>query len=443
MKEKFEHIINELIDQYLYADDSNRPWIIGFSGGKDSTVLLQLVWEALSRIKVFSGTRNIYVVSNDTMIENPLIAAYQKKILKKIEIAAVRQDLPIQVVKTLPRLEHSFWVNIIGRGYPIPNNSFRWCTDKLKIIPTSRFIKEQIDENGSAIILIGTRIDESASRAKSIEKYSYKDKRLIDHPSHSNVFIYSPIKNLLLEEVWYLLNTMQSPWGAENRDLFQIYADASADDYECPTMVTSDKHKSCGNSRFGCWVCTVVQKDKSMESLIDNGFDWLNPLLDFRNDLMEERNQIENRMPMRRNGQPAPNYMGTYTDDYRARILNRLLNVEKNIQQHSHDIELITNQELVAIQVIWYRDFLFNHKVSSIYNHVYGKEIDMKEHNDRLEKEELLLKKVCQNSPKDFELIQELLTLQKNKSLLNRKRGLKDDIENRIEAYINNKKERV
>jgi len=45
-------------------------------------------------------------------------------------------------------------------------------------------------------------------------------------------------------------------------------------------------------------------------------------------------------------------------------------------------------------------------------------------------------KKSCQGNPDDFELIQELLTLQKNKSLLNRKRGLKDDIETRIEEYL-------
>ena len=55
MKKKMEYIINEIIDQYLYADDSRTPWIIGFSGGKDSTVLLQLVWEALrARSKINS-----------------------------------------------------------------------------------------------------------------------------------------------------------------------------------------------------------------------------------------------------------------------------------------------------------------------------------------------------------------------------------------------------
>ena len=40
---KINDIIEELKDQYMEKDRYNRPWIIGFSGGKDSTVLLILV----------------------------------------------------------------------------------------------------------------------------------------------------------------------------------------------------------------------------------------------------------------------------------------------------------------------------------------------------------------------------------------------------------------
>ena len=51
MSRRIEYIIDEILDQYLYADTTFRPWIIGFSGGKDSTVLLTLVWMALKKIK--------------------------------------------------------------------------------------------------------------------------------------------------------------------------------------------------------------------------------------------------------------------------------------------------------------------------------------------------------------------------------------------------------
>lgn len=438
MAKFIQHLIDEIIDQYMYADETKRPWIIGFSGGKDSTVMLQLVWEAISQIKELTGIvkRDIYVVCNDTMVENPVITEYVYRVLDKIEIASRDQDIPIRVIKTIPRLEDSFWVNLIGRGYPAPNNAFRWCTERLKIRPTSRFILEQVDEVGEAIILIGTRSAESAQRAKSMKKHAIKGKRLTKHPTQANTYMYAPIRNLSLEEVWYVINTMPSPWKADNSELFQIYSDASADDYECPTVVTTKEHKSCGQSRFGCWVCTVVKKDKSMSALIENGLTWLQPLLEFRNQLYDERNIQENRMPQRRNGTDAINGMGPYTPKYRASILERVISAQKVIQIERPHVELITNQELVAIQTIWYRDLIFNYKVSDIYHSAYNTNMNMEEQNKKQEKELELLKKSCEKNPEDFELIQELLMLQKNKSLLNKKRGLKNDIENKIEEYL-------
>ena len=438
MAKFIQNIIDEIIDQYLFADKSLRPWIIGFSGGKDSTVMLQFVWKALQHIKQLGLVpyRQIYIVCNDTMVENPVITEYVYRVLEKIEQAAVEQDLPIRVIKTIPRLEDSFWVNLIGKGYPAPNNAFRWCTERLKIKPTQRFILEQVNEFGEAVILIGTRSAESASRAKSMKKHEIKGKRLSKHPTQPNTFMYAPIRHLTLEEVWYTINTMPSPWGASNDELFQIYSDASADDYECPTVVTDKEHKSCGQSRFGCWTCTVVKQDKSMSALIENGLTWLKPLLQLRNELAEERNIIENRMPQRRNGTDAINGMGPYYPKYRASVLLRLLQAQKEVQKDKPHVELITNQELIAIQTIWYRDFVFDQKVSEIYHNAYKSDLDMKDHNEKKEKELELLKKSCQENPQDFELIQELLTLQKNKSLLNRKRGLKDDIETRIEEYL-------
>ena len=164
------HIENEIIDQYLF-DDADRPWIIGFSGGKDSTMLLQIVWIALKKIDPILLTREIYVVCNDTMVENPHIVKSIVITLKKIQEAANLQTIPIQVIETKPRLEDSFWVNLIGKGYPAPNKFYRWCTDRLKINPTTKFILDKISERGEAIILLGTRSDESSSRAASIKKH--------------------------------------------------------------------------------------------------------------------------------------------------------------------------------------------------------------------------------------------------------------------------------
>ena len=437
---RIEYIIDEILDQYLYADSTNRPWIIGFSGGKDSTVLLTLVWLALQKIKEqtivpFQLRRPIYVVCNDTLVENPIISSYVDDVLRQIELAARDQGMPIFVRKTIPKLEDTFWVNIIGKGYPVPNTVFRWCTERMKIKPTARFITEQVNECGEAIILIGTRKAESFACAQSIKKHERHGERLTHHPIMQNTWIYAPIKELMLEEVWYIINAIPSPWGYDNSILFQIYMDASADDYECPTVVTDKSHGSCGQSRFGCWICTVVKDDKSMRSLIEKGRSWMQPLYDYRTQLDQERNDIANRMPFRRDGRPAVNDMGPYNFSYRASMLQRLLQVQRNLQDHDPGIKLISDQELIAIQVNWYRDFNFGYSVSEIYNSIYKTSLAMDENNkNKLEAD--LMREVCKDNPKEGELIEQLLLLQKSKSLMKRRRGLPNEIETRIKEFI-------
>ena len=445
MNRRIEYIIDEILDQYMYADTTDRPWIIGFSGGKDSTALLTLVWLALRKIKEekivpFQLRRPIYVVCNDTMVENPIISSYVDDVLSQIEKKAREEDLPIFVRKTIPKLEDSFWVNVIGKGYPVPNTAFRWCTDKMKIKPTARFITEQVDECGEAIILIGTRKAESATRARSIKKHEIHGQRLTHHTILHNTYVYAPIKELMLEEVWYIINAVPCPWGFDNKILFNIYMDASADDYECPTVVTDKSHGSCGQSRFGCWVCTVVKDDKSMRSLIKNGREWMQPLYDFRIELDSERNVIENRMPFRRDGRRAVNDMGPYIFSYRAKILRRLLEVQHELQQRDPKIKLISDQELIAIQVNWYRDFNFGHQVSEIYNSIYKESFSMEE-NEKNKLEAELMREVCKNNPDEGELIEQLLLLQKSKSLMQRRRGLKNEIELRLKEFLNSKKQ--
>lgn len=112
LPKRIQAVIDDIADQYLEKDRYNRPWIIGFSGGKDSTVLLTLTWLAMRQLqnKGKELTRNVYVVCNDTMVENPVIEEYVLKVLKKINEAAVEQNLPIKVFKTLPELEDSFGV---------------------------------------------------------------------------------------------------------------------------------------------------------------------------------------------------------------------------------------------------------------------------------------------------------------------------------------------
>lgn len=422
----------EIVDQYL-NDANPRPWIIGFSGGKDSTMLLQLVWNAIAPLDDFNRQRPIHIVCNNTLVENPKIIQYTDSVLENIERAAVEQGLPIFVQRTTPKLQDTFWLNLIGKGYPAPNNTFRWCTERLKISPTTEFIKSTISEVGEAIILLGTRSEESSSRAKSISKNKIhiESSRLRKHVL-PNAYVFAPIKDVTTAEVWQYLNQVRSPWGSNNKELNTLYRNANGGD--CP-LVIDDTTPSCGNSRFGCWVCTVVKRDKSMEALVENGEEWMEPLMEFRDMLVKYRNNPSWRESRRRNGMEGEGILGPYTEDKRAYMLEVLLKAQKEIKLQEPDLTLINYQELVAIQVTWHRDAFFKHSVAEIYNKINGTDFMSTDFGGTSITEKRALKDSCK-SKGDFELINQLLEIQKSKYILVNSYGLQNEIENHIERHV-------
>lgn len=428
-----KEIIEEIQEQYL-EDDNKRPWIIGFSGGKDSTMLLQLVWYAIRSLPEYvDNSRKIYVVCNNTLVENPKILEYTEIVLDKIQRAASEQSLPIFVNRTIPSLEDTFWVNLIGRGYPAPNNVFRWCTERLKINPTTKFILDKTNQEGEVIILLGTRMAESSNRAKSMKRYEVKGQRLRKHVLPS-AYVFTPLKDVETDDLWTYLQQVPSPWGASNKELVSLYRNANSGD--CP-LVIDKTTPSCGKSRFGCWVCTVVNRDKSMEALIENGEEWMEPLMELRDLLAISRDSEEYREKRRRDGSQKEGTLGPYKPYFRAKVLKQLLLAQKEIQVSNPEVNLINYQELVAIQVNWYRDFIFNFKVADIFKEVYGSEIVIQTEEDSLLNERKLLKEVCKDNTKEYELINELLSLQKSKTILMNNRGLQNDLENRLDEYLN------
>ncbi len=434
---------SEILDQYL-EQDGDRPWIIGFSGGKDSTMLLQLVWYALKKVKPEERKRPVHIICNNTLVENPKILNYVEKILSSLEKAAKRQKLPFTVNQTTPKLVDSFWVNMIGKGYPAPNSKFRWCTERLKISPTTRFILDKVNESGEVIILLGTRTDESSNRAKTMKRHEIKGSRLRKH-NLPRAYVYAPIKDVSTDEVWQYLLAAPSPWKAQNRDLVTLYGNASGGD--CP-LITDISIPSCGNSRFGCWVCTVVKKDKSMEGLIENGEEWMTPLLEIRDFLSmtidresSDYDPLKYRMNRRRNNAPG---LGAYHPKWRKYILEQVLKAQKEIQIEQPGISLITNQELVAIQVTWYRDYIFEYDVPTIYKNIFGKKFRFETEIDKnLKKEKEILLRSCGNDEEDFKLINKLLSLQKSKVLLMNNWGLQKDLEKQLEEHLYPTKEYV
>src|ERR1051325_5968875 len=283
-------LYRDIREVYL-ADE--RPWVVGYSGGKDSTCALQMVWTALADLPEEQRQKPIYVISSDTLVETPVIVRYIDVTLERIRTSAERQGLPFRTEKVQPTIEQSFWVNLLGRGYPAPSRRFRWCTERLKILPADAFIKARVAEFGEVVMVLGVRSSESATRSEVMSLHRIRGSALSRHSSLSNAFVYGPIEALSTDDVWTYLLQNASPWGNDNRDLVAMYRNAQAG--ECP-LVVDKTTPSCGNSRFGCWVCPVVERDRSMEAMIDSGEEWLEPLLEFR-DLLAETQEPPKKSP--------------------------------------------------------------------------------------------------------------------------------------------------
>ena len=362
-------VCDEIRGLYL-ADDT--PWVIGYSGGKDSTAVAQLVWMALASLEGPDRNKKpVYVITTDTLVENPIVATWVRTSLATLKTTASAQNLPFHPELLEPPPADSFWVNLIGKGYPAPRPGFRWCTERLKIKPTSRFIENTASQYGEAILLLGARKAESSVRSASLTKRETLSKEgLTAHPELVSTLVYAPIQDWSNDDVWTFLMRSPNPWGQSNKELMALYRGATEDN-ECPIVVDTST-ASCGNSRFGCWVCTLVDQDKSMKAMIQNDVDktWMRPLLELRNDLdfrgdAQRQRELDRRDFRRLRGSPQLNRTGEdlipgpYVQAARAEWLTKLLRAQMTIRrnpdapEHVRNIELVTQGELRAIREIW------------------------------------------------------------------------------------------
>lgn len=385
--------------QAVYLND-NRPWIIGYSGGKDSSCLTELTFRMLMNLPEEKRHKPIYVVSSDTLIENPVILKYLRDNINKMNKSADDHSLPIHAQIVYPKANDSFWANIIGKGYPTPKSiQYRWCTERLKIKPSNKFIQDKL-ENEDVVILLGVRKDESSARKARIEKREIDGYLLTPHQTLRSknhlAYVYTPIVDFTTADVWDVLvnandnileeandgfGSTATSWGTDTMELFHMYTKGSGDSGECPFIADESSAKSsCGNSRFGCWICTVVKEDKSLNGFIQSGHYELKPLREFRNWILRERDLPENRKKHKRNGSVVIRdgrvMFGPFTFEARQKILRKLLQTQIDMQKFYPDIELINLEELKAIDEIWANEEdLTSTTLIDIYKEVTGKDL--------------------------------------------------------------------
>ena len=438
-----DHLKAQVCELYL-ADGI--PWVVGYSGGKDSTATLQLVWMALETLPPSQLSKPVHVISTDTLVENPVVAAWVTRSLQAIDVSAQEKGLPIRAHRLTPALTDTFWVNLIGKGYPAPRPKFRWCTERLKIRPSNTFITEMVRESGEAIVILGTRKAESTKRAAVMERLERQRvrERLSPNDSLPNSFVYSPIEDWSNDDVWLFLMQLPNPWGYDNKDLLTMYQGASPDG-ECPLVVDTST-PSCGDSRFGCWVCTLVDKDKSMQAMIQNDDEkeWMLPLLELRNALDVPDDRLLRDFRRMRGGvqlfhdRPIPGpYLQKTREDWLHRVLSAQTWVRRNGPEYVRDIQLITVEELQEIRRIWVVD---KHEVEDSLPRIFEAATGgpypapSLDENPVFGADEVeLLKSVCGGEGLHFAMTRELLDLERQHLTMVRRQGLLQALDQAIE----------
>lgn len=420
--EVFENIIQEM--SLVYQHDQ-RPWMIGFSGGKDSTLLCCLVMEMLQRLTPDKRNKTVYIVTSDTMVENPIVRDYMHKMSDLI--GKNGKELRIQSDMIYPKVEDTFWCKVIGLGYPTPEPpGFRWCTDRLKIQPMNAYTYETIRNNGEVILLLGVRKAESTYRANNIRAREIEGKLLVPHNDIKNAYIYNPLTEIPNEEVWKFLlkGDGLSPWGSDNKYLFSLYQGENlGEEQSVIGEIDKEKIPVTGNSRFGCWICTMVKEDKSLQTFIDRGETWLVPLRNFRNWLMGLRSDPNAREYKRRNGSVYRKPDGTigqgpFTMETRKEMLRRLLQLEEET-----GFSLITIDELKQIDLFWDNEGdLSRRSLVKIYSSVKGTQLPWDEYKLPVFPDDIVaeIRRLCEENDVEFELIAKLIIeIEANKNYTN------------------------
>jgi len=432
----FEEIIEEMT--YVYKHD-NRPWLIGYSGGKDSSLLVSLVVETVMRLPAKERTKKVFIVSSDTGVENPIVKRYMHNSSNKINEFSKSINANIQAEIIYPDVTQSFWSLVIGLGYPTPEPpGFRWCTERLKILPMNRYTNALIERFGEVVLLLGVRKAESLSRKRSITSREIEGKLLTPHTDIAKAYVYNPLTEIKNELVWeYLLkDDGVSPWGGDMKYLFNLYqGEDLGEEQSVVGQVDKDKIPVTGNSRFGCWCCTIVKVDKSLQRFIDKGSKELEPLREFRDWLVSIRQNPEFRYNKRRNGKVYQKSNGQYGFgpfklSARQEILRKLL-----ILQKETGFDLITDEELKMIDTIWDAEGdLTRRKLVDIYYEVYGTRLKWDEYKEPLYDLEIIneIKKAAEDSEIPFELITKLIVMINSNKYIAKSAKLKKEFDRLI-----------
>lgn len=376
----------DILTRYVDEKDK-RDWVVAWSGGKDSTVVLGLVTEVIKALPPEQRKRKVHVIMSDTRVENPILGTYMHDQVEKFNSYAKKHALPMKAEIVARPVENSYFVLTLGRGYflPMRNGQGRWCTGRLKIDPSNA----KFTEIKPSFKVVGTRTGESISRAESIEKHRI-DYKIAEDAASSESLLFMPIVDWTVDDVWTYLGEDNLGWSS-TLEVRNLYKEATG---ECglsnPKGVESRAQamEACG-ARFGCWLCPVITSDRSTEEMAII-HEWMKPLTEWRelqmkvygdfkpirpkgqsrkdrSKVLRKWEEINNQVRLitkagfNRAGKRMKDGQGTLTVEARQYLFNRLIETQETVNRLREleglsSLELISKEEIEIIKNTWEED---------------------------------------------------------------------------------------
>ncbi|SRR5712692_3090828 len=308
------------------AEKGHDRWVVTYSGGKDSTTVAILASTFLLANPEYDV--GLEVIYSDTLMEMPPLRETADAMMEHMRSAFSRSGLRARVRVVVPPVEDRFWVRLLGRGYPPPGPRFRWCTHRLKIDPANALLDS--DGQFDNAILTGVRFGESVSRDQNLRLSCAtggecgQDYWYFKGPTGSNRSYYAPIVKWRTCKVWDFLVFVAPVLGWPTDKLFALYGNQDL--------------------RFGCWTCSLVRRDRTMEDIMTRpGMENLAELHAFRNEIIAQC-----RDPVNRLKRPNGKLGAAVRLEVRRELVRRLVSLQTRL-----GIALITPEEVGAIRREW------------------------------------------------------------------------------------------
>ena len=361
-----------------------RVCCVCWSGGKDSASLLNMTFQALRELKD-DGHQipALYVVHSRTLMDNPVLDAFNRDQIRQMKAFAKRIGVRTQVLVASPNLSNDYLVGILaGRTIASVGNNSK-CQQMTKAQPLGQLKKkirkhvaqeQGVSLNEARLVsLIGTRRDESASRAARMAKRGESAIDAVEAMAGSGELVLSAIADFETMEIFEYLSQVRNgrvECYAEDqfKGLIDLYR-AMTGEYMVTSYLagTEQAKNGCSGGRSGCWTCLRVTKDASVEAMLteeDGRYKWLRPLNDFRNYLQKRHFDPSARLWIARtvseDGTIAiqPN---AYSPAFTKELLGILLTIQHDEQIAADRLgiaprfQVISERQLVGLDFFWSR----------------------------------------------------------------------------------------